>query len=138
MMSWNIFFAVFLGILSIGLLSAYSETTVLSLIEFDSTSFNEGQPIVFEGRLTTESGSPIQEATIQIVSDGTCPKDGVIGSGKTDKHGRYWIYTLTKLWDPVDNLITVHAKYTGSENLDPSTSENVKVVVYPIKSGPCI
>ncbi|NIU01028.1 MAG: hypothetical protein GWN01_08910 [Nitrosopumilaceae archaeon] len=138
MMSWNIFFAVFLGILSTGILSAYSEKTVLSLIEFDSTSFNEGQPIVFEGRLTAESGSPIQEATIQIVSDGACPKDGIIAGGKTDKHGRYWIYTLTKLWDPVDNLITVYAKYAGSETLDPSTSENVKVVVYPVKSESCV
>ena len=44
-------------------------------------TFNEGSPIVFQGRLDTTSGYPIPKAEIVIKNDGPCPSDFIIGSG---------------------------------------------------------
>ncbi len=113
------------------------EQTKLRLNDIRSTMFNEGQPIVFSGKLTSISGEPIPKAEIVIKSDGTCPSDGIIAKEITDKHGRYWIYTLAKIWDPTDNLIKIHAEYFGDEFYSPSYSQDEVIVVFPISGDSC-
>ncbi len=109
-----------------------SETeTNVKLYQIKSPRFNGGQPIVFDGKLTTVDGKIIPNAEIVITSDGPCPVDGVIAIGVTDKHGRFRIYTLTQVWDPSDNLITAHAKFLGDETYSPSKSHGQPIVVYP-------
>ena len=114
------------------------EKTILKLHNFNDHRFDGGQPIVFVGKLTTESGERIPDARILVKSDGPCPKDHIIASGNTDKHGRFWIYTLTKIWDESDNMIWVHAEFTGDENFSPSISNGQVVVVYPSHAEKCI
>ena len=107
-----------------------TETTV-KLYQIKSPTFNGGQPIVFDGKLTTAGGKIIPNADIIIISDGPCPADGVIATGVTDKHGRFRIYTMTQVWDVSDNLITAHAKFLGDETYSPSKSHGQPIVVYP-------
>jgi len=113
------------------------EQTKLRLNDIRSTMFNEGQPIVFSGKLTSISGEPIPKAEIVIKSDGTCPSDGIIGKGITNKHGRYWIYTLTKIWDPTDNMIKAHTEFLGDEKFSSSISRHEVIVVFPISGDSC-
>ena len=109
-----------------------SETeTNVKLYQIKQPRFNGGQPIVFDGKLTTVDGKIIPNAEIVITSDGPCPVDEVIAIGVTDKHGRFRIYTLTQVWDPSDNLITAHAKFLGDETYSPSKSHGQPIVVYP-------
>lgn len=111
--------------------------TILTLNEFKTSTFNGGQPIVFEGKLTTPSGDRVPYAKILIKNDGPCPANHVIAEGITDKHGRFWIYTITNVWDGSDNLIKVHAEFEGNEKFLPSMSEKHIVIVYPVKADAC-
>lgn len=115
----------------------YHEKTDLKLHSMKHSSFNEGQPIVFEGKLTSQSGKKIVNATIFIKSDGSCPENHIIASGKTDSMGRFWILTSTKIWDKSDNMITTHAEFYGSKYYFPSVSDIQIVVVYPLKGDQC-
>jgi len=113
------------------------EKTIVELFPIRSPNFNGGEPIVFSGRLYTESGQKITHAEILIKSDGPCPSDGIIAKTTTDKYGDYSIQTLTKIWDPYDNLINIHAEFSGNEKLAPSSSQNEVVVVFPKNAESC-
>ncbi|MFB5645236.1 MAG: carboxypeptidase-like regulatory domain-containing protein [Nitrosopumilaceae archaeon] len=113
------------------------EETKLRLNDIRPTTFNEGQPVVFSGKLTTQSGQAIPKAEIVIKSDATCPPDGIIAKGITDKHGRFWIYTISKVWDPVDNMIKAQAEFLGDEKFSSSISRHEIIVVYPINGDSC-
>ena len=118
--------------------SSNPEKTILKLHDMGTVSHNGGQPIVFSGRLDTTSGEAVSDAEILIKSDGGCPDDGIIANGTTDKNGRYWILTLTKIWDPSDNLIKIHAEFLGDEQFYPSKSQIEVVVVYPSHAEKCV
>ena len=47
--------------------------TILAMVDFRQPRFNEGQTIVFEGKLTDDSGNRISQMPILIKSDGPCP-----------------------------------------------------------------
>lgn len=116
-----------------------TEKTVLKLHDFSDIRFNGGQPIVFVGKLETFDGKPISNAEIIIKSNNTpCPDDGIITKGQTDKKGRFWIYTLTQIWDETDNMITVHAVFEGDESYSSSVSHDQIVVVYPSHAKKCV
>jgi len=117
--------------------SLQHEGTILKLYDFRGYEFNGGQPVVFVGKLTTEAGERIESAEILIKSDSLCPKDGIIASGFTDKTGRFWIYTITKIWDESDNMIKVRAIFLGNEKFSPSISDNQILVVYPSHAEKC-
>jgi len=136
-----------LATISISLLLLNSESsfslqeptkTILTLHKFEDFAFNGGQTITFQGKLTTESGDRISDAKIIIKNDGPCPENHVIAEGITDKHGRFWIYTITKMWDESDNVIKVHAEFEGNENFLPSTSHVFPIVVYPLHAEICV
>lgn len=111
--------------------------TILKLYDFRGYEFNGGQPVVFVGKLTTEAGERIKSAEILIKSDIPCPKDGIIASGFTDEAGRFWIYTITKIWDESDNMIKVHAVFLGNEKFSSSISNSQILVVYPSHAEKC-
>ncbi len=111
--------------------------TVLSMVDFRNSGFNEGAPIVFEGKLTDALGDPIPNAPILIRSDGPCPQNHIIAQGVTDKHGGYKIFTITKLWDEEDGLITTFAEFPGTSALNSSKSDIQQVVVYAVKGEKC-
>ena len=117
--------------------SSKIEQTNLRLNDIRPTTFNEGQPIVFSGKLTTEFGEPIPKVEIFIKSDSTCTPDGILAKGVTDKNGRYWIYTLTKNWDSTDNLIKAHAEFLGNEKFSSSESRYETIVVFSISDNIC-
>ncbi|HWP78747.1 MAG TPA: carboxypeptidase-like regulatory domain-containing protein [Candidatus Nitrosotenuis sp.] len=98
--------------------------------------FNEGDPAVFVGKLTTKSGTPVPNSKITIIHDGSCP-DKIIAEGKTDKTGRFWIFSSAKIWDK-DNLVKVHAEYRGERGLFSSQSENKVIVVLPVQNKSCL
>lgn len=111
------------------------ETTVLRLFDMRNP-FNEGDPIVFVGKLATKSGVPIPNSKITIVHDGPCAFK-TIGEGKTDKTGRFWILATAKIWDERDNLVKTHATYGGEEKFLSSTSEYKVIVVLPVQNKSC-
>jgi len=111
--------------------------TVLVLHKFKSSTYNGGQPIVFQGKLTTESGERIPNAKIIIKNTGPCPENHIISEGITDKHGRFWIKVITQVWDKDDGLIKVYAEFKGDENFSPSVSDKYNIVVYPLKAILC-
>ena len=112
--------------------------TILAMVDLRHPRFNEGQPIVFEGKLTDYSGNPISYVPILIKSDGPCPANQIIAQGITDKHGRYKIPTKAILWDEHDGLITTFAEFPGSESFQQSVSDPQLVVVYSVKGEKCI
>jgi hypothetical protein len=118
-------------------ISLPQEKTILKLHDRKAILHNGGQPIVFSGRLDTKSGEPISDAEILIKSDGPCPDDGIIAKGTTDKYGKYSIRTLTKIWDPSDNSIKIHAEFLGDERLFPSKSQIEVVVVFQSHAEKC-
>jgi len=117
--------------------SFQSERTIIKLYDFRGHEFDGDQPVVFVGKLTTEAGERIKSAEILIKSDGPCPKDGIIASGFTDTYGRFWIYTITKIWDESDNMIKVRAAFLGNEKFSSSISDNQILVVYPSHAEKC-
>jgi hypothetical protein len=112
--------------------------SILSMVDFRQPRFNEGQPIVFEGKLTDYSGNPISHVPILIRSDGPCPANQTIAQGITDNHGRYRISIKALLWDEHDGLITTFAEFLGFESFERSVSDSQLVVVYPVKGEKCI
>jgi hypothetical protein len=112
--------------------------TILAMVDLRHPRFNEGQPIVFQGKLTDYSGNPISHVPILIRSDGPCPANQIIAQGITDKHGRYKIPTKALLWDEHDGLITTFAEFPGSESFQQSVSDPQLVVVYSVKGEKCI
>lgn len=117
--------------------SSAKKQTILKLVQFSDSRFNEGSPIVFEGRLLDVNGNPISDAIISIKSDGTCPADKIIAKGITDKHGRYKIFTKALLWDERDGMVTAFAEFTGSHNLKSSVSNPQIIVVYSVTGEKC-
>ena len=111
--------------------------SILAMAKFGSHMFNEGQPIVFEGKLTDHLGNRIPHAPILITSDGQCPASQIIAQGTTDKHGRYKIFAKTLLWSE-DNLITAFAEFPGNDSFEPSASLPQLVVVYPVNGEKCL
>lgn len=91
---------------------------LLAMADFRQPRFNDGQPIVFEGKLTDYSENPIPHVPVLIKSDGPCPANQMIAQGITDKHGRYKISTKALLWDKHDGLITTFAEFPGSESFE--------------------
>jgi len=126
------------GIKEIFLEPKIKNQTILAMVDFRQPRFNEGQPIVFEGKLTDYLGNPISHVPILIRSDGPCPANHIIALGITDKHGLYKIFTKTLLWDEQDGLITTFAEFLGTESFEQSVSEPQLVVVYPVKGEKCI
>jgi hypothetical protein len=112
--------------------------SILTMVDFRENRFNEGQPVVFQGKLTDYSGNPISNVPILIRSDGPCPANQIIAQGITDKHGRYKIYTITLLWNEKDGFITTFAEFPGTESFEQSISDIQSVVVYPVKGEKCI
>lgn len=112
------------------------ETTFLRLFDMRNP-FNEGDPIVFVGKLVTKSGVPIPNSKITIVHDGPCALK-TIGDGKTDKAGRFWILATAKIWDEKDNLVKTHAVYGGGGRFLSSTSEYKTIVVLPVQNKSCL
>jgi len=113
-------------------------TSILAMADFLGFRFNEGQPVVFEGKLTDNFGNPITNVPILIRSDGPCPANHIIAQGITDKHGRYKIFTKTLLWNEKDGFITTFAEFPGTDSFEPSVSDPQLVVVYPVKGEKCI
>lgn len=109
-----------------------AQKTILTLHDIQSPRFNEGQPIVFQGKLTTESYQRVTEAKIVIEKGESCSIDCTIASGLTDKYGKFFIKTPAKVWDPTDNMIIVHAEFLGNEKFSPAVSDNQIVIVYPL------
>ena len=107
------------------------------MVKFRNSIFNEGSPIVFEGKLTDSHGEPVPNATILIKGDGPCPSNHIITKGLTDKHGRYKIYTHAKLWNEKDGFITTQAEFPGTNGLKSSISDSQIVVVYAVKGEKC-
>ena len=141
-LSYKIFFLILLlvFIFSINDVSGNenSQKTKLVLHDFGlGSNWNAGEPIVFRGKLTINSGERIGNADILIKSDGPCPEDGIIAKGITNKHGRFSIFTIAKIWDESDNLIKVHAEFLGNEDLESSKSRARSVVIYPNQSEKC-
>ena len=136
---------VIIGIIAFSfLISEISETmaaegqkTKIRLHKFSDHRFNGGQPIVFSGKLFSESGHRIPNAEILIKNDSDCPSDGIIAKGFTDKNGRYWIKTTAMVWNTETNLVKIHAEFPGKENLLPSFSKQYNVVVSPRQGVIC-
>ncbi len=130
-----------ISILLLNFASAHSlqepSKTILTLHEFEYPWFNGGQTIVFSGKLATELGDRIPNANIIIKNDGPCPENHIIAEGVTDKHGRFMIYTIAKIWDESDNLNKVHAEFEGNENFLPSSSYEHIMVVFPLHAEKC-
>ena len=119
-----------------GTTKSFQEKTALRLFQMKH-SFNEGSPIVFHGKLVSNSGEPIPKANITIFHDGDCINK-TIANGTTDKMGMFWILTTAKIWDTKDNLIKATAVFDGNNEFLPAFSESRIVVVYPIKNNGCL
>jgi hypothetical protein len=115
--------------------SEKTQKTVLRLFDMRAI-FNEGDPIVFVGKLTNKTGTPISGAKITVLHDGTC-QNKIIGEGITDKMGRFMVYSTAKVWDKKDNLIKTHAEFLGQDKFLSSKSEPTIVVVYPLQNKGC-
>ena len=125
---------VALTILIINVNTSFSEETESSKIKLHKmrSSFVDGeQPLVFVGKLTTDSGRPIYKATIIIKNDQSCPDDQIVGQGLTDKRGKFSVYTVPKVWNEKDNRVTFHAEFGGDEKYSASISENRMFVIFP-------
>ena len=118
--------------------SKLKNPSILAMVHIIHPLFNEGQPIVFEGKLTDNFGNPISNEPIMIQSDGPCPANHIIAQGITDKHGRYKIFTTALLWDEQDGLITTFAEFSGNDSFEESVSDSQLIVVYTVKGEKCL
>lgn len=109
------------------------EKTILKIHTMRYSSFNEGLPIVFVGKLTDEAGKGVAYSKIVIKGDAPCPTDHIIASGTTNKNGRFWIMTMARIWDEKDNLVKTYAEFAGSSEFLPSKSNVQIIVVYPAR-----
>ena len=108
--------------------SSTLEKTILKLNDLKTSLFDGGQPIVFSGKITTEEGQRIKGVLILIKNNESCSSDRIIAKGLTDKYGKFWIYTIPKVWDS-DNVIKIHAEFLGNDQFAPSTSKERTIVV---------
>jgi len=113
------------------------DNKILKIHQFRELKFSGGDPVVFSGKLTTESGQAVPGAKILIKNEGPCPDDGIIGDGITDKHGNFWILILTKVWDE-SNTVKAHAEFDGNYEYLPSISSIQGFVVYPSHGEKCM
>ena len=118
--------------------SKSKEKSILTMVDFREHHFNEGDPIVFEGHLLDYLGNPIQNAKIQIKSDGLCPSDHIIAEGTTDKKGRYKILTSAIIYDELDNLVRTVAEFPGTDDFEKSVSDPQLIVIYPLAGTKCL
>jgi len=114
------------------------EKTILKIYQFSEIMFNGGDPVVFRGKLTTESGQAVPGAKILIKNEGPCPNDGIIGDGITDKHGDFWILIIPKVWDESNALVKAHAEFDGNYEYSPSISSTQNFVVHPSHGEKCM
>lgn len=113
------------------------QKTKVKLHKFSDHRFDGGQPIVFSGNLFSESGHRIPNAKILIKNDSSCPVDGIIAKGFTDKNGRFWIKTQAMVWNTETNMVKIHAEFPGFDQLLPSMSKQYTVVVSPRQGVIC-
>lgn len=118
--------------------SDQSEPTEVKLHKMRTSFIDGGQPLVFVGKLTTDSGRPIHNATIIIKNNQSCPEDQIVGAGTTGKRGEFNIYTIPQVWNSKDNRITFHAEFSGNEKYSNSISENRTFVIFPTFAQICI
>ena len=129
-----------LSILILNVSTSFSEETEPSKIKLHkmrSSIIDGGQPLVFVGKFTTDSGKAIYNATIIIKNDQNCPDEQIIGLGTTDKGGKFSVYTMPKIWNEKDNRVTFHAEFNGDEKYSASVSENRMYVIYPEHAQKC-
>ena len=137
--------AIVLSVLAISILilnvnvifSELSESSKIRLHQRHSIKIDGGQPLVFVGKLTTNSGESINNATISIKNNQDCPADQIVGTGITDKTGRFYVYTISKIWNEENNLVKFHAEFSGDEKYLASTSNDVIYVIYPSLAQKC-
>ncbi len=118
--------------------SDQTESTEIKLHKMRTSFIDGGQPLVFVGKLTTDSGKPIHNATIVIKNNQSCPEDQIVGTGTTGKRGEFNIYTIPQVWDEKDNRITFHAEFSGNEKYSNTVSENRTYVIFPTFAQICI
>jgi hypothetical protein len=118
--------------------SDQSESTEIKLHKMRTSFVDGGQPLVFVGKLTTDSGKPIHNATIIIKNNQSCPEDQIVGAGTTGKRGEFNIYTIPQVWNSKDNRITFHAEFSGNEKYSNAISENRTFVIFPTFAQMCI
>ena len=92
---------------------------------------------MFVGKLTTWSGEPIHNATILIKNDQSCPEDQIIGSGITDKTGRFNVYTISKVWNEESNIVRFYAVFNNDDQFSASISKSIIHVIYPTFAEKC-
>jgi len=79
------------------------QKTKLVLHDFGlGSNWNAGEPIVFRGKLTTNSGERIGNADILIKSDGPCPEDGLFGFVSLEPLGDSNIKPQTQYIDEIE------------------------------------
>ena len=135
-----IFSVAILSILILNVNASFSESTEPSKIKLHKmrTSFVDGtQPLVFVGKLTSDSGKPIHNATIVIKNDQGCPLDQIIGQGVTKKSGKFSIHVIPEVWNEKDNRVTFHAEFIGNEKYSSSISEKRMFIIWPYFSQTC-
>lgn len=113
------------------------ESTEIKLHKMRTSFIDGGQPLVFVGKLTTDSGRPIHNATIIIKNNQSCPEDQIVGTGTTGKRGEFNIYTIPQVWNSKDNRITFHAEFSGNEKYFNAISENRTYVIFPMFAQTC-
>ena len=136
---------VIVSIISVSLLilnvnaifSEQTEPTELKLHKMRSSFVDGGQPLVFVGKLITISGEPIHNATIFIKNNQSCPEDQIIGQTQTDKTGKFYVYTISKIWNEKENRVSFYAEFNGDEKYSPSESESRTYVIFPKLAEKC-
>jgi hypothetical protein len=118
--------------------SDQTESTEIKLHKMRTSFIDGGQPLVFVGKLTTDSGRPIYNATIVIKNNQSCPEDQIVGTGTTGKRGEFYIYTIPQVWNEKDNRVTFHAEFSGNEKYSNTVSENRTYVIFPDFAQMCI
>lgn len=113
------------------------ESTEIKLHKMRTSFIDGGQPLVFVGKLTTDSGRPIHNASIIIKNNQSCPEDQIVGTGTTGKRGEFNIYTTPQVWNSKDSRITFHAEFSGNEKYSNAISENRTYVIFPMFAQTC-
>ncbi len=135
-----VFSIIAISVLLLNINMIFSESTEprkLKLHKMRSSFVDGGQSLVFVGKLTSISGEPIHNATISIKNNQNCPSDQIVGQALTDKTGKFYVYTISKVWNEKDNRITFHAEFNGDENYSSSTSEDRTFVIFPKLAEKC-
>ena len=130
--------AVSILILNVNVIfSEQTEFSKIRLHQMRSVMVDEGQPLVFVGKLTNNSGEPIHNATVSIKNDQNCPSNQIVGVGITDKTGRFYVYTMSEIWNEKDNVVRFHAEFNGDDRYLASISNDIVYVIYPSLAQKC-